>query len=731
MPLSPPHLDDRRYDELFDGLRRRIPVYNPTWTDHNDSDPGITLLQLFAFMTESVLFRLNQVPEATQLTFLRLLDLPLRPATPARCTLAFTTVRATGEVVGGATVLTAGKLPFRLATGQDVPVWPVTALAVARTATAAPQANAEAQPGSADDPELFDVYTARLAELQGLLNLPEGGLGVATYTPTTLREGETGALSFASTVDQALWIALLNTTPGAPPDFGTAGAAEISLAFGLAAPAAGIADAVACGAGDAAASGDLLFELAEQDPATGAVSYQRLAIAGDTSAGLARSGTVRLTLPGTASKATWTPVPDVLDGTGDRPPPLAAEDSARLWLWLRLRRRAGRPPDLAMIATNAAEAVQARAVPAEFLGAGTGQPGQRFPLLQRPVIGGDPAMPVVIEVEEAGVWTRWGPTQSLDLARETDRLFALDAEAGEVRFGANGPPLGTRVRAAAYFQGGGAAGNVAPGAVNRIEGAAGTLTVKNITPGLGGAEAETLEEALTRIPGELRRRDRAVTAEDFRDLALLAPGAGIARAECLPRFHPRTKAWEQPGIVSVVIWPGTLPPDGAPPVPDRRSIDLVCRHLSARRLVTTELYVLPPDYVEIAVSVKVAVEPGYSVLAVTGWVEQILRQFLSPLPPHGPDGGGWPLGRAVNPRELEATVLQVQGVDFVEDLRLARRDGSGWTDADPVMLADEQAVWLSRVVAVGPGASLPPPGQDAPPPAGPPPMPIPVLREVC
>ena len=65
MPLPSPILDDRSYQQLRDELIRRIPVYAPEWTDRNPSDPGITLIELFAFLGENLLYRFNQIPDAT------------------------------------------------------------------------------------------------------------------------------------------------------------------------------------------------------------------------------------------------------------------------------------------------------------------------------------------------------------------------------------------------------------------------------------------------------------------------------------------------------------------------------------------------------------------------------------------------------------------------------------------------------------------------------------------
>ncbi len=74
MSLPLPNLDDRTYDELVEEARALIPSLCPEWTDHNPSDPGITLIELYAWLTEMILFRVNRVPRANVETFLRLLN---------------------------------------------------------------------------------------------------------------------------------------------------------------------------------------------------------------------------------------------------------------------------------------------------------------------------------------------------------------------------------------------------------------------------------------------------------------------------------------------------------------------------------------------------------------------------------------------------------------------------------------------------------------------------------
>src|SRR6266571_4868955 len=84
MPLVIPTLDDRRYQDLLEEALARIPVHNPEWTNFNKSDPGVTLIEVFAFLAETILYRANQVPERNRRKFLSLLGVPLLPASSAR-----------------------------------------------------------------------------------------------------------------------------------------------------------------------------------------------------------------------------------------------------------------------------------------------------------------------------------------------------------------------------------------------------------------------------------------------------------------------------------------------------------------------------------------------------------------------------------------------------------------------------------------------------------------------
>ncbi len=727
MPLPVPILDDRTYQQLRDELVRRIPVYTPEWTDHNASDPGVTLLELFAFLGENLLYRFNQIPEATQLAFLSLLEIPLRAATPARALITLERVD-TGPSAGGPvrvalrTEAKAGAVSFE--TGSEVVAWPLGATAVARVA-APPPTTAEA----------LDFANASIDALDGLTDTESAGYYVVRTVPTDPAAPSAQAVDVGATVDGALWIAVLRTRTTDPDLLGGA-----VLNFGIVldeqiAPDDEIASGVP---GTRAGNGpEMLWQATTATVVNGRPRFVPLAVEGDTTAGVTRQGVVRLRLP---SDPLAVGVPDPGDeyllGTGDFPPVLEqAEEQARVLFWVRATRRRAdlRIGRVSYVGINATEVVQLRTAPPELLGGGTGDAGQRAALVHTPVLPGT----VQLQVEHDGRWVDWQETTTLDTSRADARHYTLDPEAGVVRFG-NGvrgsvPGIGERIRARSYQYGGGAAGNVAPKAIGKVTGVA-QVRASNPLAARGGAPAETVAEGLERIPGEFRRHDRAVTESDFRELALMTPGAGVGRAECLPRLVRAMPNVEAAGVVTVVVWPreDALHPNA--PMPDRTLLRAVCAWLDARRLVTTELHVIPPTYRRVAVAVGLEAKPGYGIEAVRRWVELVVRQYLAPLPPYGPDGGGWPLRRDVYGPELEAAALQVEGVDFLHGLSVAawNERANAWEPAadQRVTLRPWEVPELAEITVVQ-GAPLVPGEALGPVPPSKTPVPIPTLREEC
>jgi predicted phage baseplate assembly protein len=759
LPL--PVLDDRSYEQLRDELLRRAAVFAPEWTDRGPSDPGVTLLELVAFLGENLLFRFNQIPDQTRLWLLRLLQVPPQAARPARGLVTFTPDppdQASPPPVPLGTAVSAGDVSFVVA--NDVRPVPLVATAVIKAPAPLPE-----------DPALQAQAQAAL-DAAGLASgeVPE------LFAPSVLGPDPAAPgfvpLDVSQAIDQTLWVAVLGL-PGASPStldglFTADGPlAGDPLVLGFASdtvyptleevdPCAGLdsrpeharvelAAAVACAAdvgvagpespGEAPGLDTTLHWQVSTTVATedGLPEYLPVPVVRDTTEGLGHDGVVGLRLPAADLDRIGAPALDDPDlaGVGDRPPPL--DGDATVLFWLRAFPRQGSPEIgvVRWLGLNAADVEQvAEAVP-EFVGTGTGMPNQELGLVHDSVVPGT----LQVEVEEFGRWEPWEVVETLAASTRTDRHVVLDAPAGRIRCGdtVRGRTfgIGDRIRAVRYRYGGGRAGNVAPGAIETAE-SIGGLAVANPLPTVGGEDPETITRALDRIPGELARHDRAVTAGDFEELAMIP---GVGRADCLPLFDPNTRStdatgrFDAAGVVSVVVWPTEDPRHPDAPLPDTALLRAVCERLDARRLVTTELYVVPPTYHRVAVSVGLAVRDGYSAVGVRRWVELVLRQYLAPLPPYGPAGVGWPLGHRVHGPELEAAVLQVEGVDFLDGLEVADLGGGTVTPGTVELEGWEVPELAELTVVVGP----PPPAGSGgvQPPAGPTPVPVPVPKVVC
>ncbi|HEX5373062.1 MAG TPA: putative baseplate assembly protein [Aquabacterium sp.] len=754
MPLITPILDDRRFEDLFLELRNRIPVYNPQWTDHQESDPGITLLQLFAYLGEGLQFRFNQIPEATKLAFLHLLDVPLYGARAAT-----TLVRASSEVAHGVAVyagdqLKAGKTIFTVT--QDVTVWPLDCVAVARHRLVN-----ESQPDEVSaflaqlDPELKTAVQGSIDALKTHHDAQSKALeAVAPYEIVTLAsDGASDPIDFADTVDGCVWIAVLKNpkvTPDPAKDLLNVAGRPLSLSVGFS-PAAWFPDieqAPAC-SGDVGPS--LWWQATVHTPGRdGGPDYTPVRVSGDTTQGFTRQGVVRLELPADLSGLGVPEAPPSLAGTGDYPPELDDDRADQVWFWLRVWRGDGsRIGQVQLITLNALPVEQSVRAAPELLGSGAGQPDQVFQLAHAPVLS-DARQGVRLQVEEGGVWTDWTQVDTLDASTHDDRHFTLDAEAGTVRFGERFPQLGERIRVNEYRWGGGSQGNVPPASITKWGDVLTspvpaaplkrptqvTLVCTNPLAAQGGVDSESLDAALQRVPAELRRNRRAVTRDDFAELALQTPTVSLGRAECLPLFHAPSQS-AKPGNVSVVVWPARDAQHPEAPRPDAYELGQVCAWLDQWRLVTTELHVIPPTYQRVALALSVQVKDGYGLDAVRDWLDMLLRQYLSPMPPYGPEGRGWPLGRRLLARELEGVAMQVEGVSWIEALRLDRevpgQNGapSTWVSVDLLTLPEWVVPELAGITVVDAATPLPAPGQAITPPPMTPPVPVPVLRDDC
>jgi Baseplate J-like protein len=738
MPIRPPALDDRSFADLVDEVLARIPAHSPEYTNPRIGDPGRTLIELFAWLTDAMLYRANLVPERQRLAFLRLLGANMQPAVAARGLIGLAIDDDSPTALTMAALARIEK-PVPFETRREVTVVPVSAEGFCK------------RPLSDDEKKLLAPMSQRLAELYGLSGSP------LLYVTTPVFPGgaamPAGVDLVKDTVDGSLWLALLapkkeqiaqaRTALGKDPNGG-----QVLLSVGVM-PNIAMPEPLAT---DIGPRGRIphIWEVSTGKLVDGKPEYVTCDVIEDSSAGLTRRGVLRIQL---AAESRLGALPndvrqDVKAGTDDRPPRLDDPDQAeRLVCWLRLR------PDkgvtrlaLSWVGINAVEIDQRSTVTGRVVAQSNGRPGQE---VQLPGLSVEKES-LVLQVEEPGRgYQQWAQADDLMFAGGGDSVFSLDAEAGVVRFGdgihGRIPPVEQRIRVGLMRAGGGRAGNLAPGSFENISGTdlAGArierkLKVLQALPTDGGQDAEDLGTAELRIPQLLRNRDRAITALDFQVLAAQAPGVSVGRVEVMPGFKPQQRRSGVPGVVSVLVLPWADLGPAPNPRPDRPFLEAVHGQLDDRRPLSTELYTIGAEYLALGVSAGITIKDGFGRDQTLTNVRLALRRFFWPLPGGGPDGGGWPLKRAVRDREIEVVIAQVPGVQAVLGVNVFKQGKTDWSKVQRVgpqyqaqyEMLDWQLPELLSVVVIA--DELPPEDlRGVPNPFAKPGVAVPVVPEVC
>ena len=624
--LQAPELDDRRFEDLVAEGRSLIPRYAPEWTDHNESDPGIAMLHLFAWLTDQTLYRVNQIPERAYVKYLQLLGIQTRPATPATVELTFTTATPTADelVPSGTQVATSGGDPgpvvFEVEEGFTAIGAKLVALQVddagLREVTAANDVAGQA----------FEPFGA-LARDDAALLLGFDTPGPFTSSPITL-------FAYVRPPTKALAVA----------------AADVDRASAVPLPA---------------------HVVAEFHDGFG---WEPTAIQADETRAFSISGRMVLSGPGgRAAKVA-----------------LGAVTDARYWLRIRLvSGRYQVAPELDRIELNTVRAVQAVTIRDEVLGGSNGMANQGpFALSTIPVVRGEPGVgpvrwrgdglrvvvrDVELEIDEGSGPEPWQQVDDFLASTPDDPHFTLDRTTGEVRFGDGHTgriPVafgaGDNIVARWYRAGGSARGNVGADTVVTMQTAApGIKTVTNRLPASGGADEERVEEAKRRAPAALKSKGRAVTAEDFEVVALDAPAA-VGRVHALPLRHPAHPGSIVPGAVTVLVVPAS---PGPAPQPTETTLRAVCQHLNRHRLITTEVFATGPTYRRVRILGDLVVARDRDLAVVRAAVADRLAQWLHPLR-GGDDGLGWPFGGTIFASALLGVVVGVPGVARIRDNQL-------------------------------------------------------------
>ena len=660
MTLPIPNLDDLRFQsDLVDEARKRIIRYCPEWTEYNISDPGITLIELFAWMTEMMVYRLNRVPEKNYLKFLEMLGFQMEPAKTATADITFW-------------------LSALLPLGEN------------DTTNVVVPAGTEVQSADQPDPVVFTtsrdlkIVAPLLAHVRTENNFNQNSLsrmGVEVWRPfsNTPKAGDTFYLGFNDRNDICGHILRLEFD------------CEPTEAVGI-----------------RRENPPWVWECLTED---GWVEVKPSRFEGerDTTGGLNNEH---------GSLTLYTPlnfVPQTLHGLQafwircrieQRTPSQGMYTETPRVTGLKVYSAGAQVP-----------AANAQVVAGEILGESNGEPGQHFSMLHAPVLNFSEGETVEVEetIEGLQVFVPWEKVDDFSGSDKFSRHYMLDTASGEIIFGPSVrqpdgsivqygrvPESGRRIRVTDYRYGGGTRGNLPENAIDIMNASLAYISrASNLSRALGGRDQESLEELIQRAQREIQSQRRAVTAADFEQFALKSSRA-VARTRCI------TPELSGSGAVTLVI---------VPDVADSlRYGDLHALHVSDElkgtvrgyldqyRLLTTALNVDEPKYYGIKVKTTVVAQDFAGDADVTTEVTERLNRFLSPLKDETADdelGRGWEFGRNVFGAEIVSLIQKSPSVKYVLDTEIEWRQVSPINETqDDLSAKDMELRKLEKMLAL-------------------------------
>lgn len=713
--LPKSNLDDRDYKDLVDECLLRIPRYCPEWTNFNPSDPGVTMVELFAWLTDQMLLRFNQVPKRNYITFLELLGIRLQAPEPARTAVTFYLTRPQVEtdrfapIKAGTEIATEsidGEAAVIFSTDRDLEIgipkiaYLLTSEIAHRTLTTTiTTTTTNPSDPTARQIEAQQATTRQIeAQLHRQGNI-QNNEWIGRDQPVFRlqpREENCFYLVFepSEALDGSVLVLTISGEPAGPTGIDPRRPPRHWEAW------------------DGTNWQPILRH--ETEDGTLGFSFDEGEQAILTAV---KTAEVKLHLP-----INW-PI-TTFDGYAGR--------------WLRCVYRktdstqAGyRYSPLfnritARSIGGSTMASQCAIVTDELLGESNGKSGQVFELQAQGILPRRPDSEYLVlkppaelqSLDVENIEEAWVETEDFADSLASDRHYTLDSITGRIQFGPliqeSGhlrdevqlrrrvqqashtpstaeldtldlqekqygavPPKGWTVRMKQYRTGGGSRGNVPPETIRVLKTALPYVErVINHKSASGGTDAESLEEAIIRVPRLLRTANRAVTPEDFETLTLQA-SREVGRAYCPRNYAPIDRP--APGIVEVFIVPRMREEFHTQGLsPDRLQLaqglkQEIIDFLDQRRLLGIEVQLKTPNYVGVSVQTELSLAPEYrsaqAQADIRRKIQERLYSFLNPLT-GGRSGTGWRFGELLYRADIAALLQQMPGVRYLKSVEL-------------------------------------------------------------
>ena len=621
MALQTPNLDDRKFQDIVSEARSKIPLYCPKWTDYNLSDPGVTLIELFAWMVDMLLYRLNRVPDKNYIKFMDLIGIRLEPPKPATVDITFrlsapqpepVTIPRGTEV---ATVRTETQDAIAFTTNQDFTIiLPNFAYALI----------------TPDDSTFDDVMPAlKNPDIQTPIfqEVPQENNALYLGYSQDL-SGHTLALTIQCSIEG------IGVDPYNPPR---------------------------------------AWEFWDDEHER----WSPLRLESDTTGGLNANGQVILHIPTTSAMrevngqyACWIRC----RATKPRPGQSAYSSSPRVRSILSESIGCTVPSSQALRITDEllgrSDGTHGQRFQLQNVPILSREPGETVEVETETEGEYEPWQEVTDFADS-------GPTDPHftcdSVSGEVQFGPSIRQPTGEERQYGRTPPVGRQIRFTSYRCGGGVVGNVGEETITVMKSSIPYVdSVRNFEAATGGTDPETLDSAKLRAPQVLKARTRAVTAEDFEYLAMEATSL-VARAKCLSPGSTAERQSSPPGMVRVLLVPMILESARFLALEEfevpRRVINQVQSYLDERRLLGTRFEIASPEYTPVSVEARVRAKAGIDPRQLANAVERRLYHFINPVC-GGPSGDGWPFGRHLFLSDVYSLIQGTPNLDYIEEVTL-------------------------------------------------------------